>query len=244
MLERILRAYFGEEFGYCEHYLPQDCCRTFPCQRDTVHFSKNHDLKLTVERPAGLPCIVQYRAFLPALVSSFELQIFNGRPDTAETFQSNALQAVEQYVRFVAKWVGHTPKQRRLMRNFGVLSPEAPTLVIRYEDLVARPMRELTSAISFFETASRVDRDRLRTIVQSIAGLTMANGEWVATENLGVKDRRRIEEFRFYDSEFFNQLQQSIAEALGPESWSVEFSSMSPAPLAFRLDHGGDHEEV
>ena len=218
MLERILRAYFGEEFGYCEHYLPQGCCKSFPCQRNTIHFSKNHDFNLEIERPAALPCIVQYREFLPALVSSFELQLFNGRPDTEEGFRSNALYAAEQYVGFVRKWVGHTPKQRRLMRKFGAFSREAPTLVIRYEDLVAQPMRQLSSAISFFDTDSRVDRDRLRTIIQSIAGLTMVNGQWVAIENLGVKDRRRVEEFRFYDFEFFDQLQQSVAEALGSES--------------------------
>jgi hypothetical protein len=62
LLERILIAYFGDEFGYCEHYSPDDCCKSVPCLKaGTINLSKNHDMKSIVPIVDGVKYIIQYR---------------------------------------------------------------------------------------------------------------------------------------------------------------------------------------
>jgi hypothetical protein len=157
-------------------------------------FSKNHDFDLSVPIVSGTPYLVQVRGFLPALVSNFELYLRDGHPDTAETFFEFAGGEADRWKAFAEKWL-HLPV-------------DVENLVVRYEDLTAKPFAILRDVVDFFQPPNRID-DLVIDVVVTAASLQTVrrDGEtWVGTT--GVHATRRLEDFRFYDRILFDELQQ------------------------------------
>ena len=83
LLVRLLTLYFGETFRYCDFYGGVDnCCKTAPCTRADIHLAKSHDFDLALPQIADRKYLIQYRDFVPSVVSNFELHVRNGAPDT------------------------------------------------------------------------------------------------------------------------------------------------------------------
>jgi len=201
LLVRLLKRALGEEFSYCPHYskrvlgtVKRKCCDSSICSnRGNVHFCKNHDSSLLVPKVPGMRYLVQYRNFLPAMVSNFELHVKSGKEDSEKMFRKNSLRQAKRYRKFIQKWVQ---------------SPDTDLIkmVLRYEDLTAKPEACLASAVKFFGLEQEIPQRRLQRIVERAEKHSNHQGAPVVTPGFGVKNTRKIEEFRYYDPKWFEEL--------------------------------------
>lgn len=202
LLVDILESYFGGEFAYCEFYTPVDCCKKSPCTRaPMVKFSKNHDFESKTGIRRGTPYLVQYRSFLPSVVSAFEMYVQNGQPDTADSFRFFARYLTTRYNAFLAKW------------TFGPNAPKEK-LLIRYESLTSESKIEvLTDIISFFAPDHSIDELRLLKITRSAQKVQVDAKQTTMHFDFGIRATRIVEEFRFFNGALFDELRLLTCES-------------------------------
>lgn len=196
-MHRLLLSYFGTDFKYCLFY-PDDpgCCSSFPCQRMGINFTKNHDFDLSGRIAPEIPYLVQYRSLMLATVSDFELYLLDGGEDTKESFQEFARIRADGWAGFMAKWVDASFSSERLL--------------VRYEDLVSDATAILRRVIPFFSPNEVPDERRMASVIENeayVAVTKQAGEDWKL--RAGVKAFRKAEAFRFYDEEFFYELEMS-----------------------------------
>ncbi len=194
LLVRLLSSYFGDEFGYCEHHFKgAQCCKTFPCtQKDAIILTKNHDFDLSLKPDPDTPTIIQYRAFLPSVVSNFELHVRNGAPDTLASFAEFAASAAKTYKAFYKKWISD--------------NIECERFILGYETLTSKPRHSLLLAAKFIAPQELIDEPLIHRCVDSVAGEKVENGKVITQEQKGVKADRDVRAFRFYDEGLFDEL--------------------------------------
>lgn len=195
LVVNVLHEYFENEFAYCEFYTPSDCCKSAPCaRREYIKLSKNHDFLLKMPIVVDYPHFIQYRSFLPSVVSAFELFIEQGQPDTFTSFEKFATKEARIYNKFLAKWVFGTKRPRE-------------RLILRYEDLTSeRGVYLISDVIRFFAKNHCVDTGRLARICESIRKEYVENGRRGSIRQFGINATRTVEEFRFYDKALFARL--------------------------------------
>ncbi|MBJ3777327.1 sulfotransferase domain-containing protein [Acuticoccus mangrovi] len=198
LLVRLLSAAFGDSFQYCEYYKAQqepghDCCGSFPCTKPGISMSKQHDFDLKHDLPRDARLIVQFRKFLPAVVSEYELYC-NKRPaehDTKASFIRYARGRAKEYPIFIHKWV-RTPRSNRV--------------VIDYDDLMQSPSEQLNRVAKFYGVdLTAVDLDE---ILNSARHISFKSGKAAVHQATGVKNRRDYKNFRYYDEKLFGLLQK------------------------------------
>jgi hypothetical protein len=191
----VLKEYFGDEFAHCEFYTPTDCCKTAPCIRcSRIKFSKNHDFYSMLPISDRHPYLIQYRSFLPSVVSAYEMFVGQGRPDTLASFEEFAIAAAGMYNAFLKKWV------------FGP-NPPGERLILRYEELTSdRNIDFISSMIQFFAPNHSVEVGRIRRIRNSVQKEFVERGKKGVIDGFGIRATREIEEFRFYDRRLFGKL--------------------------------------
>jgi hypothetical protein len=140
------------------------------------------------------PYLIQYRSFLPSVVSAFEMFVGQGRPDTPASFEEFAIAAADMYNAFLAKWV------------FGS-NPPGERLILRYEELTSDSnMGCLASMIRFFAPNHSVEFGRIRRIRNSIQKEFVERGKKGVIDGFGIRATREVEAFRFYDRHLFRKL--------------------------------------
>jgi hypothetical protein len=198
----ILKAYFARNFSYCEFYRPLFCCKQSPCARaKRIKFSKNHDFGLVTPIRSDVPYLIQYRSFLPSIVSAYEVFVKNGQEDSNEAFRLFALDNAEKYVAFIEKWIS---------------GPNAPNdrLIVQYEVLTSNTTIEcLKRVISFFQPESEINEVMLIEIARTIKKVTVDAGKARTYPRFGIRDTRHIEDFRFFDANFFDDLAMVTSKA-------------------------------
>jgi len=194
LVARLLQLYFAEEFIYCNYYGGiEGCCKTLPCARaGEVTFTKSHDFDLELPQVEGQKYLVQYRDFVPSVVSNFELFVREGGPDTPEGFRSFASSEFGRYRRFVRKWV---------LSDFGQRQ-----LVLNYADLLNDPAVELARMVGYFDPDHAVDEARIRTVIAEVDGEKVENRKVERLHKVGVHPSRDVTEFRHYSPTLFEQL--------------------------------------
>ncbi len=201
LLVNVLQSYFGREFTYCEFYTPVDCCKKSPCIRKKVKFSKNHDFGSKTGLTRGTPYLVQYRSFVPSIVSAFEMYVQNGQPDTPESFRIFAKHHTTGYNEFLEKW------------TFGPGAPKEK-LLISYELLTSDSKVEvLIDIISFFAPGHSINELRLLEITTSVQKLLVEANKSTTHLDFGIRATRIVEQFRFFDGEFFEELRSLTCES-------------------------------
>lgn len=202
MMQRMLQSYFGERMTFSLDYQKKvygirkgACCDVELCNyRGAVTYCKNHDNKGVVPIEPGHRYLVQYRDFLPAIISTFEKGVaWRDKPDTVERFKSLVERRVGKYNEFIDKWVLGPDGQARILR-------------VKYEDLVSDPRKWLEEAILLFSPNEDIDAARIDQIVSETPKVTFVNGERLNNQTAGVKSPRKVEDFRFYDPEWFAEL--------------------------------------
>ncbi len=197
LLARILQQTFAGWFGYCEHYTPRKieqspCCGAFPCEKaGLINMTKQHDFKLDAELPDDHPLIVQYRAFLPSMVSHWDQRVATSPAtvDSEETFRKFARRQAGDYKVFLDRWV-HRERTNRL--------------VLPYEDFTANPSVRLREVLELFEAPDYAPR--MEQVIATIDGLTFADGTHKKLEGAGIANRRDFTAYRYYDPDFFAEL--------------------------------------
>lgn len=190
LLVNLLRLVLGDRFGYCESYVPATrpdvpCCQSFPClKRDVITMSKNHDFELASPVPTDVRLIVQHRAFLPTLVSNYELHVKNGNLDSAESWRAFATRTLKGFKGFRAKWV---------------VPAMANRLTLDYETLTGDPLGSLRRVLDFMGLPDE-PQDALARAVAEAPAREGGQGE------PGVRVTRDVTGFRWYDAAFFAEL--------------------------------------
>lgn len=213
LLVRLLKIYFGPDFGYCDFYGGvKDCCKTVPCRRrGEIVLTKSHDFDRKLPQLRKQKYLVQYREFIPSVVSNFELHVRNGAADTLESFRKFASTEFDRYQLFVQKWVS---------------SPFGQTqLVIRYEDLLNDTEGCLAETVLYLCPGVELDRAKLRQALEKVDGERIEQGHVQRLNKVGVHPARRIEEFRHYRPALFEamrnmtlsraQVERAFSEILG-----------------------------
>lgn len=194
LLVRLLTLYFGAAFLYCDFYGGiEKCCKKIPCKRRDVHLSKNHDFDLRMPQIAQRKYLIQYRNFIPSVVSNFELHVRNGGADTLENFQVFAGTQFDSYRAFSKKWV---------QSDFA-----AHQLVIEYDRLQGDPETTLARAASWFQPDRPPDSARIAEAIARVDGEQVERGRVTPLKGAGVHSARRIEDFRHYRPALFATLE-------------------------------------
>ena len=223
LTERVLRNYFQDQFTYCEFYKPdpQSCCKVFPCSKSGMTLSKNHDMGLKASAYSGIPKVdgvpyfVLYRNFLEAVVSEYErrLRLNHIKQDSKAEWKLVCKQMLAYYRRFVKKWIFDPDPMERLL--------------IRYEDLTEDPILTYTKVIEFFQPCDPVDRPRLQHIVEGARALS---GTAMGVEYLPetrVRNRRVIEEFKYFDRSEFASLERQLAHEFMQLGYPLRYAEIS-----------------
>lgn len=219
LLERLLGLYFGRDFVYCPTYtrdkfakegritvdMPNtwsyNCSIEQECPNgDHVHFCKNHEWDgRLVPKISGRRYLVQYRDFLPAVVSSFDQSLLNNnvasRTDPEKKFRTFARRKAKEYREFMERWV--VPQEDGIIR-----------LLVKYEDMIAAPEQTFEKVLCFFGQEGNIDRKRLRAALLRVPKNTIVDSKRIIIENSGVKEDRVIEDFAYYSPEFFEELEK------------------------------------
>ena len=195
LLIRILVKLYRFRFGYCgfyDHRKGDSCCGVFPCARPDITLAKQHDFGLDMPVPTDRPLLVQYREFDEAVVSNFELHLnTDARPDnTAAEFRRFARKEATRYRAFVVKWITSTL--------------EVPRLVVEYNRMTGDPVATVKDVTSFLND-TRFD-DLIPSVIAEIDHISSRGGEAVVAKGAGVANRRKVEQFRFYDLGFFEEV--------------------------------------
>jgi hypothetical protein len=100
----------------------------------------------------------------------------------------------ERYVAFIEKWIS---------------GPNAPDdrLIVQYEALTSRStIKCLMTVILFFQPERETNERRLIEIARTIKKVTVDGGKAKTYPRFGIQDTRHIDEFRYFDAPFFDDL--------------------------------------
>ena len=195
LMVRLLQAYFGAGFGYCEFHMARDCCKAFPCARaGQVNLSKNHDFRQATPQLDTLRYLIQFRAFAPSVVSSYELSLGKGGEDTPEAFRKYVSQRWGPYQMFLEKWI---------FSDFGKRH-----VILRYEELTADPVAAMRPVAELFAPGAGFDAARMQDAARTVTGVSLYKGERDYAAEAGVRNRRRLEAFRHYDPSLFSVMER------------------------------------
>lgn len=190
LLVRLLQAVLGEAFGYCQHYhTTAACCGRLPCTRPDIHLSKSHDFAADLPRDPGRRYLVQWRDFLPAVISDFELVVRAGGEDSRAAFLDYASHRFGAFAAFRARWV--------------VWGAAQGQLVLRYEDLVADPDRALGRVLAGIVPGLEVPPARIAAALGTVDGERIERGRVERLAGAGVHAPRDVTAFRHYEPESF-----------------------------------------
>lgn len=226
--QRVLQDYFGPRFRYCEFHRAAagECCRSFPCSNPAVVMSKNHDFGLLgllgrgVRPRATVRHLVLIRRFLDAAASEYEMTR-RAEPtlaDTREAWLRFARGRVRYYRRFVTKW----------FLDGGRHGHHA----VRYEDLTSEPLAILQDIIRLFDPDRPVDIARLQDCVDNAASLATGPTAVTLVPRQGLRSRRRLEDFRWFDAADFAAIERPLWAVMTKCGYTSRFSGAGHGGVA------------
>lgn len=190
LLVRLLQHVLGPAFGYCQHYhTSAACCGGLPCVRDDIHLTKSHDFTGDLQQLRGRRYLVQHRAFLPSVISDFELVVRGGGEDSSTAFLRHASERFGAYRAFRARWVESAFATGQV--------------VLRYEDLVAAPEAALGHVLASLAPGQRHDPARIARAIREVDGERIERGAVHRLRGAGVHDPRDPRRFRHHDPALF-----------------------------------------
>lgn len=185
-LKDHLSLILGEQFKYFDHYHD-----TSPAGKN---FVKTHDFDLegvdvlNQEFPHGRRYIVQVRHPLESIISYYEFKLHWNRikQDDEKIFQRHLTKQLTKWKRFCDIWC---------------LAPVPDRLVVTYQSLYAKPLETLAQVCEF--------------ICESdipLADFDTGNVDFrrYYSDDEGQRRQRKIEDFRFFDSEQFREIESEL----------------------------------
>jgi len=100
-------------FYYCEAY--RHCGKT-PCINPKVNFQKNHDLGLKLKKNQNFKYVIQFRHYLPSIVSWYLLEVRrNYLKDYNQEWERFAKKNVVFWKNFIKKWILSTKNDKNII---------------------------------------------------------------------------------------------------------------------------------
>jgi len=190
LLVRLLQHALGPGFGYCQHYhTSAACCGRLPCLRGDIHLTKSHDFAGDLPQLQGRRYLVQHRAFLPSVISDFELVVRGGGEDSRSAFLRHASRRFGAFRTFRSRWVESDFARRQI--------------VLCYEDLVADPEEALGRVLASLAPGPGPDPARIACAVREVDGERIERGAVQHLRGAGVHAPRDPRRFRHHDPELF-----------------------------------------
>jgi hypothetical protein len=196
LLVRILKAALGDLHGYCEYYGPKaltntPCCGQFPCTNCHISMTKQHDFNNDTILSLDIPLVVQYRSFIPSVVSHFEYALsIRHVDDKAVAFERFAREQAGRYSAFARKWIAR---------------PRANCVLLPYERLTAEPISALDEVIALYGLPNGIVGNE---ILSRMNGITYVAGSRAVARRQGVSSTRDVKEFRFYSRDLFDEIER------------------------------------
>ena len=217
--ERVLADFFGSRFRHCEFYQvsASECCKAYPCGNPAVTMSKNHDFGLVrwpgrgVRPRPDVRHLVLIRSYLDAAVSEYEM-LRRADPtleDSRAAWLRFARARARYYRRFVEKWFLDGGR-----RGFHA---------VRYEDLTSRPLAVLEEIVRLFDPERLVDLERLQACIEGVSAASVGPGPREFVPGQGVRNRRRLEDFRWFDRDDFAVVERSVGSVLARCGYRLRF---------------------
>lgn len=233
LLARLLRLYYGPQFIYCSFYGKVGCCGQTPCARaGVVRYSKNHDFGGTLIQDPEQRYLIQTRAFVPSVVSNFELYLRDGGADTAASFARFASTQFSTYRAFQDKWVTSDFARGQT--------------VIPYEALINQPAQALCYALSSFGDL-RPDPARLRAAIAAVDGEEVRERRITPRPASGIHAPRNVAQFRHYDAKLFacldkltltrHEVNRLFRRHLGRDAAEANMLALQASPSLAALEH-------
>lgn len=195
-LVNMLKKYFEEDILYCEHYRAKNCCHSTPCQtpykeskNNKYFFQKGHDHKLRDDILEGYKYIIQYRSPVERMQSDFDLFSFNREEKDNESYFFNhyAINQKKYFINFYNKWIKNPPKN---------------SIVVLYDDIINDKERQLKNIIQFIDPNLTLDENKIKEVIREVKEKT--------NYKISPKNIRRVEDFRYYDKKFFEEIEREI----------------------------------
>ena len=226
LIVRVLESYFKEAFRYCnytyfKHHYEQPCehcCLTFPCIDPRVSMTKNHDMELNgrwnkgIPKVVGVPHLVLIRNFLEAVVSDYNLYV-RENPDSLATWYYFSKIKSGHYRRFARKWITGNDRLEKL--------------TVCYEDLTSNPLSLFSEIITFFHPHEPLDLRRLQNSIDTAVMEDITPTGINRILDYGVRSKRNVEDFKYYDPEYFAKLEAVVSDTLMQLGYPLRFSSGS-----------------
>ena len=217
LTQRVLSDYFQQDFRYCQYGIKthEDCCQAYPCTHPMVTMTKNHDQELDrpntkgIAKISGLPYLVLIRNYLEATVSDYSLYL-RENPDSKKAWIFFSKYRAKYYQRFVQKWIFSKDSLEKL--------------IIRYEDLTDNPVFVYNQIIAYFHSSWPIDQMRLEQVIKgaSLENQTSHGAELIP--GFGVHNRRRLEDFKYFDTKHFALLEVLLSKELAELGYENRFA--------------------
>lgn len=195
LLVRLLQLYFGDRFNYCNFYGGiEGCCKQLPCRRGDIHLTKSHDFDHQLPQLPDRKYLVQYRDFVPSVVSNYELYLLSNRaePDTEEAFYRFASADFANYRVFQNKWVTSEFGQAQQLLN--------------YEKLIEWPKESLRLAVQWIAPEVTPDATLIEDAVRKVGGQRVEKRNVKSLAEVGIYAKRDVTQFRHYKAGAFSRL--------------------------------------
>ena len=165
-------------------------------------------------RPSGTPILVQYRSFIPAVISWFDQRIAeDGYEDSRDAFWQHAAEAARYYDIFAMKWIEPTSNN---------------CLKLRYEDLISDTLFWCGEAVKLFSPNGKIDSARLHRAVKTAESVKVGVDGARVRHGFGVRDTRNVTEFRYFTSSLERELQALLSPSAAKAQLTPSSLSLSP----------------
>jgi hypothetical protein len=178
--------------------------------------TKNHDMELHrprstgIAKQPGVPYLVLIRNFLEAVISDYNL-FLRANEDTRQAWEAFSQRKLTYYQRFVQKWV--------------LIDDDLEKLVVRYERLTAAPLETFTEILEFFHPPERINRYRLQRLIDDATLEDVKPTGIEVIRQFGVRNRRRLEDFKYYDPGYFSMLESQLSGEITQVGYSRRFAA-------------------
>jgi len=177
------------DFKYCEFY---NHCQSIPCSHADTTFTKNHDFGFNVRITDRFNYLVLYRHPIASIVSWYEY-ILNTPLKNAFTAQM----FVHKLEETREAWEYFAQTAMRYWKDFmhkWFIHNKKPIYALQYESLVSRTNLSLIGVIHMLEPEKEIDIQHLCKCIDA----------------LYIKKRRNLQNFRFYDANFFRRMEEGV----------------------------------
>ena len=184
-------------------------CRKSPCINPQTNYQKIHDFNLKLEINPKLTYLIQYRHPVESLISLYKMYVRIGviKEDTKENWLHFCNKNIIYWKGFIKKWV---------------IENKNPNVVfVPFTELLNNSKDALRKAIKTMTPGTEIDETKVHNIIQT----------------LNITDRGSIKDFKYYDFNFFKEMEDRAKPELKAIHMRRIFNSNRENIISTPLEH-------